>query len=282
MEVVGEAFLSASLGLLFSKLDSFDLLKYAREKQVHTELMKWKTRLLEIREVLDDAEDEQFNKQDVKRWLADLRDLAYDVEDVLDEFGYQVMRRKLVAEGDAASTSKVRKFIPTSIQAMRNVMLGSKIENITRRLEEISAEKAKFGLEKLKGQIEGARAATQRPTPPPPLAFKPGVYGRDEDKTKILAMLKDESLGGNLSVVSIVAMGGMGKTTLADLVYDDEETSIHFALKAWVCVSDQFHVETITRAVLQHIAPGNNDSQDFHQIRRKLRDETKEKNFDCS
>ena len=280
MEVVGEVVLSVSLELLFSKLDSSDLLKYARQKQVHTELMKWKTGLLEIREVLDDAEVKQIDKQDVKRWLADLRDLAYDVEDVLDEFNYQVMRRKLVAEGDAASTSKVRKFIPTCtpIQAMRNVKLGSKIKNITRRLEEISAEKAKFGLEKLKGQIEGGRAATQSPTPPP-LAFKPGVYGRDEDKTKILAMLNDESLGGNLSVVSIVAMGGMGKTTLAGLVYDDEETSKHFALKARVCVSDQFHVETITRAVLRHIAPGNNDSLDFHKIQRIVRDKTKGKRF---
>ncbi|XP_034680470.1 putative disease resistance RPP13-like protein 1 [Vitis riparia] len=285
MEVLGEVVLSVSLELLFSKLASSDLWKYARQEQVHTELKKWKTRLLEIREVLDDAEDKQITKQHVKAWLADLRDLAYDVEDVLDEFGYQVMRRKLVAEGDAASTSKVRKFIPTCcttftpIQAMRNVKLGSKIEDITRRLEEISAQKAELGLEKLKVQIEGARAATQSPTPPPPLVFKPGVYGRDEDKTKILAMLNDESLGGNLSVVSIMAMGGMGKTTLAGLVYDDEETSKHFALKAWVCVSDQFHVETITRAVLRDIAPGNNDSQDFHQIQRKLRDETKGKRF---
>ncbi|KAL6311791.1 hypothetical protein AAG906_013176 [Vitis piasezkii] len=274
MEVVGEVVLSVSLELLFSKLASSDLWKYARQKQVHTELKKWKTRLLEIREVLDDAEDKQMTKQHVKAWLAHLRDLAYDVEDVLDEFGYQVMRRKLVAEGDAASTSKVRKFIPTCcttftpIQAMRNVKLGSKIEDITRRLEEISAQKAELGLEKLKVQIEGARAATQSPAPPPPLVFKPGVYGRDEDKTKILAMLNDESLGGNLSVVSIVAM-----------VYDDEETSKHFALKAWVCVSDQFHVETITRAVLRDIAPGNNDSPDFHQIQRKLRTKPREKDF---
>ncbi|KAJ9685150.1 hypothetical protein PVL29_017256 [Vitis rotundifolia] len=280
MEVVGEVVLSVSLELLFSKLASSDLWKYARQEQVHTELKKWKTRLLEIREVLDDAEDKQITKQHVKAWLALLRDLAYDVEDVLDEFGYQVMRRKLVAEGDAASTSKVRKFIPTCCATLpRNVKLGSKIEDITRRLEEISAQKAELGLEKLKVQIEGAGAATQSPTPPPPLVFKPGVFGRDEDQTKILAMLNDESLGGNLSVVSIVAMGGMGKTTLAGLVYDDKETSKHFALKAWVCVSDQFHVETITRAVLRDIAPGNNDSLDFHQIQRKLRDETKGKRF---
>ncbi|KAL6326249.1 hypothetical protein AAG906_004746 [Vitis piasezkii] len=273
MEVVGEVVLSVSLELLFSKLASSDLWKYARQEQVHTELKKWKTRLLEIREVLDDAEDKQITKQHVKAWLAHLRDLAYDVEDVLDEFGYQVMRRKLVAEGDAASTSKVRKFIPTCcttftpIQAMRNVKLGSKIEDITRRLEEISAQKAELGLEKL------------RPNPSTTFGIQTWGIRQDDDKTKILAMLNDEFLGGNPSVVSIVAMGGMGKTTLADLVYYDEETSKHFALNAWICVSDQFHVETITRAILQHIAPGNNDSQDFHQIRRKLRDETKGKRF---
>ncbi|KAL6327750.1 hypothetical protein AAG906_024720 [Vitis piasezkii] len=199
MEVVGEVVLSVSLELLFSKLASSDLWKYARQKQVHTELKKWKTRLLEIREVLDDAEDKQITKQHVKAWLAHLRDLAYDVEDVLDEFGYQVMRRKLVAEAGV--------------------------------------------------QDRGHHSPIRR---------------------------------NFISEVSIVAMGGMGKTTLAGLVYDDEETFKHFALKAWVCVSDQFDVETITRAVLQQIAPGNNDSQDFHQTQRKLRNETKEKDFDCS
>ena len=91
MEVVGEALLSATLQVLFGKLASSDLIKYARQEQVHGELKKWEKKLLEIREVLNDAEEKQINKEFVKAWLAELGDLAYDVEDVLDEFAYEVI-----------------------------------------------------------------------------------------------------------------------------------------------------------------------------------------------
>ena len=244
--------------------------------------------------MLDDAEDKQITKQSVRAWLADLRNLAYDVEDVLDEFNYDVKRRNLVS--DAASTSKVRRFIPTCcttnfspIQVKRNAKMGQKIKDITRRLEEISGQKIDLGLEKLKLGIEGAKAASQSSIPPP-LAHESVVCGRDEDKKNILAMLitdDDEQRGlsniiggsNNLSVVSIVAMGGMGKTTLAGLVYDDDDTSKHFSLKAWVCVSDQFDVETITRAVLSYIAPGKKDLQVFYQVQQELRTQLKGKRF---
>ena len=93
MEVVGEVVLSVSLELLLGKLASYELLKYAREERVLRELKKWETKLLEVREVLDDAENKQITKQSVKAWLADLRDLAYDVDDVLVEFNYQLMTR---------------------------------------------------------------------------------------------------------------------------------------------------------------------------------------------
>ena len=49
---------------------------------------------------------------------------------------------------------------------------------------------------------------------------------------------RDEPIQTNVSVISIVAMGGMGKTTLARLVYDDAETTKHFNVKAWASVSD--------------------------------------------
>ena len=192
--------------------------------------------------------------------------------------------KKVEGEADEASTSKVRKFLPTCctsftpFDSVRNIKMGPKIMEITCRLEEISAQKAELGLQMLKGQSE-SRITAQTPNPATPLVYKPGVYGRDEDRRKIVAMLKDGPLDGNLSVVSMVAMGGIGKTTLAGLVYDDDEISKHFAVKAWVCVSEQFDVETITKAVLRDIAPGNNDLQVFHQIQRKLRDELKGKRF---
>ena len=59
---------------------------------------------LEVHKVLDDSENKNIMVPLVKAWLGDLRDLAYDVDNVLDEFNYHLMRRKLVAKanGEAA------------------------------------------------------------------------------------------------------------------------------------------------------------------------------------
>ncbi|RVW63144.1 putative disease resistance protein RGA4 [Vitis vinifera] len=76
-------------------------------------------------------------------------------------------------------------------------------------------------------------------------------------------------------------MGGMGKTTLARLVYNDDETiTKHFDKKAWVCVSDQFDAVRITKTILNSVTNSqSSDSQDLHQIQENLRKKLKGKKF---
>ncbi|RVX00311.1 putative disease resistance RPP13-like protein 1 [Vitis vinifera] len=233
MEVVAEAVLSVSLEALFSQLGSPDLLKFARQEKIYAELEIWEEKLSEIHEVLNDAEEKQITKK---------------------SFAYEALRRKVMAEADdEGRTSKVRKFIPTCctsftpIEAMRNVKMGSKIKDMAIRLDAIYAQKAGLGLDKVAAITQSTR---ERPLTTSRV-YEPWVYGRDTDKQIIIDMLlRDEPIETNFSVVSIVAMGGMGKTTLARLVYDDAETAKHFDLKAWVCVSDQFDAVRITKTVL--------------------------------
>ncbi|KAF2309189.1 hypothetical protein GH714_001127 [Hevea brasiliensis] len=96
--VIRDAILSASLQLLIDRLVSLDLLKYASSGQVLAELLKWESMLKKIDAVLDDAEEKQMTNQLVKIWLNDLRDLAYDVEDIIDEFSIEALRHKLEVE----------------------------------------------------------------------------------------------------------------------------------------------------------------------------------------
>jgi hypothetical protein len=107
---MADALLSAFLGVLFDRLASRELLNFARQG-LEKKLEKWSKMLPRIEAVLDDAEEKQENGVAVKRWLDDLRDLAYDADDILDEFATEALRQKLTG-GNHAGTSKVRNFIP--------------------------------------------------------------------------------------------------------------------------------------------------------------------------
>ncbi|GAV57733.1 NB-ARC domain-containing protein/LRR_8 domain-containing protein, partial [Cephalotus follicularis] len=104
--------------------------------------------------------------------------------------------------------------------------------------------------------------------------------GRDDDKKKVIdLLLRDEAGGANFRVVSIVGMGGLGKTTLARLVYNDEAVQ-GFNSKAWVCVSDDFDVIRLSKAILGAVTSQNHDElKDLNQVQLKLRDALTRKKF---
>ncbi|KAK8330028.1 hypothetical protein V6Z11_A11G366100 [Gossypium hirsutum] len=106
MSVIGEAALSAFFELLGGKLLDSALNFVADHKQLHPQLKQWQSILPDIQAVLDDAEEKQIKSEGVKKWLNDLQDLAYDVDDILDEFAYEQLRLKLQKSHTRASTSK--------------------------------------------------------------------------------------------------------------------------------------------------------------------------------
>eukprot|EP00261_Vitis_vinifera_P032116 XP_019073359.1 PREDICTED: putative disease resistance RPP13-like protein 1 isoform X2 [Vitis vinifera] len=102
---VAEAVGSSFIGVLIDKLIASPLLEYARRKKVDRTLEEWRKTLTHIEAVVDDAENKQIREKAVKVWLDDLKSLAYDIEDVVDEFDTEAKQRSLT-EGPQASTSK--------------------------------------------------------------------------------------------------------------------------------------------------------------------------------
>ncbi|XP_062226800.1 putative disease resistance protein RGA4 [Phragmites australis] len=82
---------------------------------------------------------------------------------------------------------------------------------------------------------------------------EPKVYGRHSEMESILKLMASNRSNG-ITVLPIVGIGGIGKTTLAQLVYNDPIVANQFQIKIWVCVSDNFNVLRLTREMLDCVS----------------------------
>jgi hypothetical protein len=80
------------------------------------------------------------------------------------------------------------------------------------------------------------------------------VYGRDAEVKSILELIARSRSNITVTVLPVVGMGGIGKTTLAQLVYNHPEVGSYFQNKIWVCVSDNFDVRRVTREILDRVS----------------------------
>ncbi|XP_073104970.1 disease resistance protein RGA2-like [Elaeis guineensis] len=98
------------------------------------------------------------------------------------------------------------------------------------------------------------------------------VIGREEDREKIVKLLLDHIPNQNIAVLPIVGMGGLGKTTLAQLIYKDERVEKHFQLLIWVCVSDEFDIVKLARAIIASATGTECQESNLELLQRRLRE----------
>ncbi|XP_030925539.1 putative disease resistance protein RGA3 [Quercus lobata] len=103
------------------------------------------------------------------------------------------------------------------------------------------------------------------------------VFGRGDDKEKIMDLLMQLDASRNVSVIPIVGIGGLGKTTLAKLSFDDKRVVSHFQLRMWVCVSEDFNVRRLIKDILKSAIYRIDENFDVDGLPNSLKELLKDK-----
>ncbi|XXG50593.1 hypothetical protein AAC387_Pa02g4573 [Persea americana] len=232
-------FLKRRLGFLYGGVDG--------------EMKKLSRTFLTIQALLSDAEDRQIKEEAVKLWLEDLKDVAYDAEDIIDEFTTEALRSTTQFPIQTRKRKRVQDvFSYLTCSPTSHYSIECRIKEIRERLDEIASERDQL---QLKVRDRGRRLQSGDRSQTSSLVDESIVFGRVDDREKIVNLLRsDQSRAGNgVLVVPIVGMGGLGKTTLAQLVYNDKRIEKHFDLRAWVCASEDFNLIRLTRAIVESL-----------------------------
>ncbi|XP_078158524.1 disease resistance protein RGA2-like [Carex rostrata] len=199
--------------------------------------------LLEIQAVLPDAEHQGNSNVAVKSWLEKLKSAAYDADDLLDEFRYEELCQDAVRRGH--KVSNVSAFFSLKSHPLLCYKMSEKLKKVVGRVDGLVVQMRSFGFVHGQSQQVANRIRTDS------LVVESKVVGRDKDKDKIVRLLLEGCESDDLKAVPIVGMGGLGKTTLAQLVYNDPRVKQYFNLPLWVCVSDDFNIGHLIKSIIE-------------------------------
>ncbi|XP_042448315.1 disease resistance protein RGA2-like [Zingiber officinale] len=233
------------------------------------DLQKLQRSLLNIHTIVDKAGMRWNRDARLVEMMKQLQDAAYDAEDFLDDLTFHGMKQKIEEEASHMAGNRISRAIRNAKAKLFSDSV-KRLNKIQKKLDCIYADMKEMcqllQADASDGQYQSDLASATRETSSFLISK---VLGREEEQKRIIELLlrsTDESAsasdkGSSFSVIPLVGIGGVGKTTLAQLVYKDKEIQNHFGLKIWICVSENFNVQRLTKEIIESVTKTEHSSQ---------------------
>nr|XP_023910077.1 putative disease resistance protein RGA3 [Quercus suber] len=244
----------ALLSAIVEQLGPFISSEFTLTATVKQEVQKLETKFRTIQAVLNDAEKRQLKEEAVKLWLDKLKGISYEMDDVLDEWNTAMIKEEIEKqqrEDENAETSTTKKRKVWSLISVPNLFqhrdIAHKIKELNEKLDEINKEREMYGFE-----LSRAIEVVERPKTTSYVDVS-DILGRDKVKDDLVSIILGKGTEQEKCphVISLVGMGGMGKTTLAQLAFNHHEVKDHFEERIWVCVSEPFDQCRVAKAIIE-------------------------------
>ncbi|XP_054785796.1 putative disease resistance protein RGA3 [Prosopis cineraria] len=253
---------------LIYELGSSTFREFVRVLGVQDELNKLKDTIESIKAVLLDAEEKQEQNREVKNWVGRLKKVLHNADDLLDDVVIEDLRRKVDNDRGGIGAEVCHFFSSSNSIAFRH-KIARKIEKIRQLFKSVAEDMSILKFSHIPAVVKQDESVWRETSS---FVLRSEIFGREENKKEIVNLLERTDGNKNVSLIAIVGIGGLGKTALAQLLYNDSEVQRIFQKQIWVCVSHDFQVKTLLNKMLKSLQNCSVGDLELDQLQVKLQE----------